>query len=106
LVACRRAENVLSLFRDAPICQGTARAAKVTRGLWTKTASGTSSTSTWTPSIAILNRAFEDVLSSLGLVDCNDPLTEIVARTIIDLAERGLRDPDKISEIALKQLRS
>jgi MoxR-like ATPase len=56
--------------------------------------------------IAILNRAFEDVLRSLGLVDRNDPLTEIVARTIIDLAERGLRDPDKISEVALKELRS
>jgi hypothetical protein len=56
--------------------------------------------------IAMLNRAFEDVLGSLGLADRNDPFTEIVARTIIDLAERGLRDPDKISEVALKELRS
>jgi len=28
LVACRRAENVLYLFRDAPICQGAGPARK------------------------------------------------------------------------------
>jgi hypothetical protein len=56
--------------------------------------------------IAVLNRAFEYALRSLGLVDRNDPITEIVARKIIDVSTADLRDPAKISEITLRQLKA
>jgi hypothetical protein len=56
--------------------------------------------------IAVLNRAFEYALRSLGLVDRNDPITEIVARKIIDVGTADLRDPAKISEITLRQLKA
>jgi hypothetical protein len=48
--------------------------------------------------IAVLNRAFEYALRSLGLIDRNDP------RKIIDVGTADLRDPAKISEITLRQL--
>jgi hypothetical protein len=56
--------------------------------------------------IAVLNCAFEYALRSLGLVDRNDPITEIVAHKIIDVGTADLRDPAKISEITLRQLKA
>jgi hypothetical protein len=40
----------------------------------------------------------------LRLVDRSDPLTELVARKIIEVAQTGLKDPVKISAQALKEL--
>jgi hypothetical protein len=34
-----------------------------------------------------LNRAYRDVLRSLHLVDRNDPIAEIVAKTVIEIGE-------------------
>jgi hypothetical protein len=56
--------------------------------------------------IETLNRAFDLALKKLGLVDRNDPITEMVAAKIMAVAQRGLRDPVEISETALKELRS
>jgi hypothetical protein len=56
--------------------------------------------------VAILNRAFDKALRGLGLVDRNDPITEIVARKIIDVGATGVRDPARIAEIAVRELRT
>jgi len=40
----------------------------------------------------------------LRLVERSDPLTELVARKIIEVAQTGLKDPVKISAQALKEL--
>jgi hypothetical protein len=54
--------------------------------------------------IRILNEAYKSALRSLSLVDRNDPLTEIVARKVIDLGRSGLTDPAQIATIAVKAL--
>ena len=51
-----------------------------------------------------LNRAFDLALKKLGLVDRNDPITEIVAAKIVEVARRGPRDPTEISNVALAEL--
>jgi hypothetical protein len=51
-----------------------------------------------------LNRAYSYALRSLHLVDRNDPITEIVAKKVIEVGAKGVRDPSEISEIAVKQL--
>jgi hypothetical protein len=51
-----------------------------------------------------LNLAFRQALRSLHLVDRNDPLTEIVARKIIEIAATGVRDATEIAAMAVKQL--
>jgi len=43
-------------------------------------------------------------LRSLGLVDRNDPIAEIVARKIIEIGQTGVRDPADISALAIKEL--
>jgi len=51
-----------------------------------------------------LNRAYRDVLRSLHLVDRNDPIAEIVAKTVIEIGATGVREPSEISKIAVKRL--
>ena len=51
-----------------------------------------------------LNRAFAHALDSMSLVDRNDPLTELIAKQIIEVGADGDRDPTEIAEIACKQL--
>ena len=54
--------------------------------------------------IELLNRALDQALISLQLVDRNDPITDIVARTIIKIRATGVSDPVEIAAIAIKQL--
>jgi hypothetical protein len=51
-----------------------------------------------------LNRAYKEVLRSLHLVDRNDPIAEIVAKTVIEIGATGVREPSEISKIAIKRL--
>ena len=54
----------------------------------------------------VLIGAFEDVLQTLRLTDRDDPVTLLVARTIVDLAKAGERDRSKLRDIALAMLSS
>jgi hypothetical protein len=51
-----------------------------------------------------LNRAFSLTLKSLNLVDRNDPIREIVARKVIEIARASSQDPKEIAKLAAKQL--
>jgi hypothetical protein len=54
--------------------------------------------------IVRLNEAYERALRSLGLVDRNDPLTEIVAKRIVEIGGT-ISDPIKISQLAVESLK-
>lgn len=51
-----------------------------------------------------LDKAYTATLRSLNLVDRNDPLTEIVARKVIEIGA-SVHDPAEIARMALKRLR-
>lgn len=51
-----------------------------------------------------MGEAYELALVALGLRDRNDPLTEIVAKLIVEIAQTGLKDPETICANALSQL--
>jgi hypothetical protein len=51
-----------------------------------------------------LATAYEDALRALKLVDRDDPITEIVAKRIIEAAQTGLRDPGSLCATAIKDL--
>jgi hypothetical protein len=51
-----------------------------------------------------LNAAYTYALRSLGVVDRNDPLSEMLARKIIEVGATE-SDPAKISETAIKLLK-
>jgi hypothetical protein len=48
---------------------------------------------------------YESALRALELSDRYDPITEIIARRIIEAAQTGLRDPDSLCATAIKDLR-
>lgn len=52
-----------------------------------------------------LNLAFRQALRSLHLVERNDPLTEMVAKKVIEVGATGIRDAAEIAKIAVGQLR-
>ncbi len=54
--------------------------------------------------VAVLVRAYERALKEIGLVDRNDPITEMVAKKIIEVAQRGVREPIAMSQLAVKEL--
>jgi hypothetical protein len=54
--------------------------------------------------IAVLTEAYEAILRKLKLVDRNDPITEILARKIIELGQRGVSQAEQLIELAMKEL--
>jgi hypothetical protein len=48
--------------------------------------------------------AYERTLRALDLVDRHDPVTEIVAKKVIEIGKRG-GDANEISKLAVKELR-
>jgi hypothetical protein len=54
--------------------------------------------------IEVLSVAYELTLRNFGLVDRNDPITEMVARKIVELGQRGVRDAQQMAELATREL--
>jgi hypothetical protein len=52
--------------------------------------------------VKVLSDAFEAALRELNLVDRADPATELVAKRIIALAQRGERNADRLREYGVK----
>jgi hypothetical protein len=51
-----------------------------------------------------LTAAYEDALRVLKLTNRDDPITETVAKKIIEIAKAGERDPIVLRRLALEQL--
>lgn len=54
--------------------------------------------------IACMITAYEGALRALGLIDRTDPITEIVAKKIIEIAQTGERDPARLRAQAIAGL--
>jgi hypothetical protein len=54
--------------------------------------------------VSRITAAFERALRTLGVKDRDDPLTEMIAKKIIKIAQTGMRDPAQISALAIKEL--
>ncbi len=48
--------------------------------------------------------AYEETLRALGLVDRTDPVTELVARKVIEIGQTGIREAREISRLAVEAL--
>jgi hypothetical protein len=55
--------------------------------------------------VEALGIAFESALQSLGLTDRSDPLVMIVAKKVIELGQQGERDPDRLRDRALAEIK-
>ena len=54
--------------------------------------------------VAMLCTVFEDVLQTIGLVDRQDAMTEIIAKRLIEIATAGIREPDRLKHLVIQAL--
>ena len=54
--------------------------------------------------ISRLEAAYEQTLRTIGLKDRGDPITEMIAKKIIEIAQTGVRDPAEISTLTIKEI--
>ena len=54
--------------------------------------------------IKVLTEAYDDTLRKLNLADRSDPLTGLIAKKIIELGQRGVRDAARLVELAIQEL--
>jgi hypothetical protein len=54
--------------------------------------------------IASMTAAYEDALRALQLADREDPITEVVAKSIIEVAQQGETDPVRLCQLALESI--
>jgi hypothetical protein len=54
--------------------------------------------------IRSLEAAYEKTLRKIGLVDRDDPITEMIARKIVEIAQTGVQDPAQLSAMAIKEI--
>jgi hypothetical protein len=52
--------------------------------------------------ITCMVAAYEDCMRVLNLTDRSDPLTEIIAKKIIEIAQTGVRDAERIRQLVLR----
>ena len=51
--------------------------------------------------IQAMGKAFDETLASLGVQDRDDPIVDQVAQKIIETAQEGESDPDRLREEAI-----
>jgi len=54
--------------------------------------------------ISRLTTAYEQALRTIGIVDRGDPLAELLAKKIVQVAQTGVREPADISAQAIKEI--
>ena len=55
--------------------------------------------------VRVMGTAFERVCKQLGILDKHDAVTKIVARTVIDMAQRGFRDEEGLTAAVMEEFR-
>jgi hypothetical protein len=55
--------------------------------------------------IRVMGVAFENACKELGIVANHDAVTKIVARTVIDMAQRGYRDEKSLTTAVMQEFR-
>ena len=56
--------------------------------------------------VRAMSTAFDRVCKSLGLRAAADPAAEVIAKKIIELAQRGLKNPTALHLAAIKEFKS
>jgi len=56
--------------------------------------------------ISVMTSAYAEVCRTLGLSESDDRDTDIVAKTVIEYAQRGISDPARLSDRVLQALRT
>lgn len=56
--------------------------------------------------VVAMSEAFQSACQVLGLADRNDPLNELVAKKVIELAQKGVRSSNALCSLALQEFKA
>ena len=54
--------------------------------------------------VSLVTKAYEQTLHTLCVKDRDDPLTEVIAKSIIKIAQTGVHDAAQLSALAITEL--
>jgi hypothetical protein len=52
--------------------------------------------------VRLMCAVYEDVLKDYGLIERTDPVTELIAKTVIEMVQTGERDPARLKDLTIK----
>jgi hypothetical protein len=52
--------------------------------------------------VRLMCAVYEDALKGYGLIERTDPLTELIAKTVIEMVQSGERDPARLKDLTVK----
>jgi hypothetical protein len=55
--------------------------------------------------VRVMGIAFENACKELGILNKHDAVTRVVARTVIDMAQRGFRDEESLTAAVMQEFR-
>ena len=54
--------------------------------------------------IHLMTTVYEDVLKAFDLIERTDPVTELIAKTVIEMVQTGVRDPARLKDLTIKSI--
>jgi hypothetical protein len=54
--------------------------------------------------VTAIMAAFDEACKALGLANRDDPLTDLLARKVVEMARQGERDPTRLRNLTLQSL--
>jgi hypothetical protein len=54
--------------------------------------------------IHLMTRVYEEVLEAFNLIERTDPVTELIAKTVIEVVQTGERDPARLKDLTIKAI--
>jgi hypothetical protein len=55
--------------------------------------------------VRLMTKVYEDVLKAFNLIERTDPVTELIAKTVIDMVQTGERDPARLKNLTIKAIK-
>jgi hypothetical protein len=54
--------------------------------------------------VSLMATVYEDVLKAFSLIERTDPVTELIAKTVIEMVQTGERDPARLKDLTIKAI--
>jgi hypothetical protein len=54
--------------------------------------------------VNLMTTVYEDVLKAFSLIERTDPVTELIAKTVLEMVQTGERDPARLKELTIKAI--
>jgi type II secretory pathway component PulF len=52
--------------------------------------------------VRLMCAVYEDVLKGYGLIERTDPVTELIAKAVVEMVQTGERDPARLKDLTIE----